>query len=410
MPVEIEVTYRVVTPLFCSGADSDCAELRLSSFKGVLRFWWRALAWSRCGADLETIRCQEDALFGSAGGGQSRVSMRLAPDYFSALQQRDSRARQSRPGSSTDPSRLSKGDVLKVPGHGVVGDGARYLGYGVMKAFGSQKGEVTRSCLQAPFDFTVRMRGRKPDHAALTSLRDALIALGVVGGMGAKSRKGYGSLAIQSLRIGGSECWNPPRSLSELGEVIRKFSSDDSGRMLPEYTALSEHSRHVLLSSDKANALEMLDLVGREMVRFRSWGLNGKILGAIESEKHFTVDHDLMKSGHRKSHPQRIAFGLPHNYGKFDDKQVGPFDSDLDRRASPLFIHIHECGSNPVAVLSFLPARFLPKGKSDISVGKDRVSQRPEEELYRPIHEFLDRLLDCNKRKEKFIDAQEVCS
>ena len=150
MPVEIEVTYRVVTPLFCSGADSDCAELRLSSFKGVLRFWWRALAWSRCGADLETIRCQEDALFGSAGGGQSRVSMRLAPDYFSALQQRDSRARQSRPGSSTDPSRLSKGDVLKVPGHGVVGDGARYLGYGVMKAFGSQKGEVTRSCLQAP--------------------------------------------------------------------------------------------------------------------------------------------------------------------------------------------------------------------------------------------------------------------
>ena len=414
MPVEIEVTYRVVTPLFCAGADSDCAELRLSSFKGVLRFWWRALAWSRCGADLETIRCQEDALFGSAGGGQSRVSMRLAPDYFSALQQRDSRARQSRPGSSTDPSRLSKGDVLKVPGHGVVGDGARYLGYGVMKAFGSQKGEVTRSCLQAPFDFTVRMRGRKPDDAALPSLRDALIALGVVGGMGAKSRKGYGSLAIQSLRIGGSECWNPPRSLSELGEVIRKFSSDDSGRMLPEYTALSEHSRHVLLSSDKANALEMLDLVGREMVRFRSWGHNGKILGAIESEKHFRVDHDLMKSVHRKSHPQRIAFGLPHNYGKFDDQQVGPFDGALDRRASPLFIHIHECGSNPVAVLSFLPARFLPKGKSVISVGRNvernRVSQRPEDELYRPIHEFLDRLLDSGKRKEQFVDALEVRS
>ena len=91
--------------------------------------------------------------------------------------------------------------------------------------------------------------------------------------------------------------------------------------------------------------------------------------------------------------------------------QVGPYNNrDLDRRASPLFIHIHECGSTPVAVLSFLPARFLPKGKSDISVGKDRVSQRPEEELYCPIHEFLDRLLDSGKRKEKFVDALEVRS
>ena len=86
MPVEIEVTYRVVTPLFCAGADSTHSEIRLPSFKGVLRFWWRALAWSRCRADLEAIRRQEDALFGSAGGGQSCVSMRLAPDCFYALQ------------------------------------------------------------------------------------------------------------------------------------------------------------------------------------------------------------------------------------------------------------------------------------------------------------------------------------
>ena len=99
-----------------------------------------------------------------------------------------------------------------------------------------------------------------------------------------------------------------------------------------------------------------------------------------------------------------------HNYGKHSDKQVGPYDKEFDRRASPLFIHIHECGDTPVAVLSFLPARFLPEGRSEISVGATRVHQTSEPELYRPIHEFLDRLRDREKRKERFTDVVEIAS
>ena len=399
MPVEIEVTYRVVTPLFCAGADSTHSEIRLPSFKGVLRFWWRALAWSRCRADLEAIRRQEDALFGSAGGGQSCVSMRLE--------------------LPTNPPIVCKGEVLTVSrtGRDVVGEGARYLGYGVMEAFASKKrgtknGQLTRACRRAPFDFTVLMRCRDLNDTDLRSLKDALVALGTLGGMGAKSRKGYGSLSIQSLRVSGVNQWSRPQSLNDLRNAIKIFRPDDSTESLPEFTALSGNTRHVLLSSDKNEPVELLDLVGRELVRFRSWGRNGKILGgSVESERKFTDDHDLMKNRSHSAYPRRIAFGLPHNYGPSKTMQVGPYNNkDLDRRASPLFIHIHECGSTPVAVLSFLPARFLPKDKSDISVGGSPVSQRPEEELYCPIHEFLDRLLDSGKRKEKFVDALEVRS
>ena len=402
MPVEIEVTYRVVTPLFCAGSDPDRPELRVPSFKGVLRYWWRALAWSRCSANLETIRQQEDALFGSAGGGQSHVSMRL--------------------DLPTDPPTVHKDAVLTVSckGGNVVGEGARYLGYGVMEAFASKKrgtksGQLTRACLHAPFDFTVFMRCRDLNETELIPLEDALIALGTLGGIGAKSRKGYGSLAIQALRVNGVERRSRLNSLNDLRDVIKTLGRDHSTARLPEFTALSGKTRHVLLSSNKREPVELLDLVGRELVRFRSWGRNGKILGgSVESERRFKVDHDLMKHTPRTTYPCRVAFGLPHNYGKNDDQQVGPFDRELDRRASPLFIHIHECGSMPVAVLSFLPAQFLPKdskGKSYISVGKSKVPQRPEDELYRPIHEFLDRLLDSSessKRKEKFVDALEV--
>ena len=81
----IEATYRVTTPMFCGGANQREPELRLPSFKGVLRFWWRALAWSRLKGDLAAIKGEEDALLGSADEGQARVSMRLADQRPSRL-------------------------------------------------------------------------------------------------------------------------------------------------------------------------------------------------------------------------------------------------------------------------------------------------------------------------------------
>ena len=62
MSVSIEAAYQVVTPLFCAGADPKRPELRCASFKGVLRYWWRALAWRRFGGDLDAIRQNEEPL------------------------------------------------------------------------------------------------------------------------------------------------------------------------------------------------------------------------------------------------------------------------------------------------------------------------------------------------------------
>ena len=191
MAVEINARYLVTTPLFGRGSDDDRPELRLPSFKGVLRFWWRALAWSRLQGDLAEIRREEDLLFGSAGGGQSRLAMRLAmPD---------------------DPAKVAVGDTLKVAkGNGIVGEGARYLGYGVMEAFASRSrgtvaGQLTRACLAAPFQFDVRMRMRERglSDEQQQSVCDALIALGTLGSMGSRSRKGYGSLSLMSLVMDG---------------------------------------------------------------------------------------------------------------------------------------------------------------------------------------------------------------
>ena len=315
------------------------------------------------------------------------------------------------------PQVIGKGKILKAEGK-VVGEGTRYLGYGVMVAFASRNsdmeaGQLTRACLRAPFDFTVHIRCHDLNEKQKTSLEIALIALGTFGGLGAKSRRGFGSLVLQSVVVDGTERWRSSQTIVELQKAVENICSGQEKLALPEFTSLSGQTRHVMLLSDKRNPVELLDLVGRELVRFRSWGRNGKILGGkVDSEKNFPDDHDLMKrnmQSHRV-HPRRVAFGLPHNYGKYKDMQIGPHDSKLDRRASPLFIHIHECGMSPVAVLSFLPARFLPNGRPAISVRGSTVTLKPEKELYCPIHEFLDRLLDPMKRKEPFSDAIEAGS
>lgn len=393
---EIVATYHIVTPLFCGGADPSRPELRLPSFKGVLRFWWRALAWSHYGGDLPKVKAREDALFGSAATGRARVELRLVP-------------------SARSPDIVDEGAVLDNPKAGV---GARYLGYGLMEAFGRKAGKLMRGCIRAPLSFTVVLRCRhfdEDDDAEL--LERALRALGTFGGMGARSRRGYGSLVLHSLS-GGPVAWQRPASVDQLNREIREIVGVlRPGQFETAYTAFSSEARVVLAELDREREpLELLDLVGREMVRYRSWGKDGTVLGTnIAREEIFKDDHDLMRVRRLPNkYPRRIAFGLPHNYGKPPKDKVGPSDPNYDRRASPLFIHMHQCNKRPIAVLTFLPARFLPPRAKALSVGAAQVQLPREAQLYAPIGAFMDRMCTSahqdptKRRKEPFSGVTEV--
>lgn len=401
----ISARFTVATPMFCRGADESGAELRAQSFKGTLRWWWRALAWPRIG-DLGEIRDQEDRLFGSSRTGQSRLLIRV----------------------SGEPTEIPSSTVL-LDGNGVVvGAGARYLGYGVMEAFASHTkrtsaGQLTRACLAAPFEFEVSMRlrstkqqGRPIDEDLLV---DALVAVGLMGGMGAKSRKGYGSLALRTLE-GLRPEWSAPENLAGLcNHIDALLARVSTGKVtvanLPPYTAVSSHSRVVVLDAQTSDPLVALDRIGRELVRYRSWGRDGKILDGVDSERNFSEDHDLMRqrSGPYQ-YPRRVAFGLPHNYSK--EFNVSPADHELDRRASPLMFHMHPLRDTTAVVATFLPAEFLPRGKNRLNVSGSRVDLESPDTLYAPVHEFLDRLLDKGKlagnnrttRKEPFGATKEV--
>ncbi len=386
----IEATYRVTTPMFCGGADQSKAEIRLPSFKGALRFWWRSIMWNK--VNDEKVLCEREAkLFGSSdqGIGQSKVKVQLISENFPEPVAKD---------------KVFEGGRLK---------GAQYFGYGVM----NHRGTLSRSMIPGG-QFTVRLKlGPKVEKGQQDEVRNALILLGTVGGLGSKSRKGFGSLALTELTVDDKSYDLDP----DPGVRIQKLfgrSFEKLRKEQPKWTAWSDKSRLLTVECNghagRTNALNLLDELGREQVHFRSWGRYGKVLGK-DREPNFKEDHDLSKNipGLSIKHPKRIVFGLPHNYGKWPELFVEPAGSDFNRRASPLFIHIHQIDekSQPVGVIVFLPSRFLPKGEMIKSFNKT-VPLDITDDFWEPIHGYLDRLMGKGATKKKndtkLLDAKEV--
>ncbi|MEW6637750.1 MAG: type III-B CRISPR module RAMP protein Cmr1 [Actinomycetota bacterium] len=367
---KIEATFRVVTPMFISGAEQEKAELRVPSIKGALRFWWRALAWSRYG-DLKKIREEEDRLFGSTNTGQSMFLAKVKED---------------------DVSSLSTGKQ--------VSGGIAYLGYGIAEYKRERRRvETIRDAIAPGSQFLLQISFKKGAEVHRDELLNTLWCLTNLGGMGSRSRRGFGSMVVTEVE--GGKYPSIPRSANELKEQIeqklREFRIHELHK-LPEYTALSGHTTVMIWPLHTRSWEQALEKVGSRLNAYRS----------SRQERNFLDDRNLIRDyaygrAHPSYAPRRTIFGLPHNYFFVDTKTNIPISGpsrERDRRASPLFMHLHQLENKElVAVLSLIPASFLPKG-SKAKVGPavqnkrriaDEVLVRPPND-FSPIKEFLSSL------------------
>lgn len=288
----ITATFRVVTPMFLGGASpTEAAELRVPSLKGVLRFWWRAFQWGKV-QDVADLRRQEADLFGSSDVGQSRFLVRLDAPVTET-----NTVQENWPPASWQ----------------------RYTGYGLR-----DKGE--RKFIKPGREFALHLNLRRCGDEQRRQLIGALQLFGLAGGLGSRSRKGWGSVTL--IRMQGSD-WTPPGTPAEWEKAVAKPWNEPVGTS-PQWTAFSSAAK---------------------------WKAANAQPNAATAQQWLAKQYQTqVKSADPKA--ARAQFGLPREF-----KNGAP--PRRERRASPLLLHIYQCPDGkalPTAI--WLPATFLPNEQS----------------------------------------------
>jgi CRISPR-associated protein Cmr1 len=244
----IEAEFELVTPAFIGNGDQDEAELRPPSIKGALRFWWRALQWGKhyrqCRGNeasaLENLHLEENRLFGSAAedrksSGQGLFLINLHHGLRSAPK-----------------------DKIKPPSVGY----QYLLGQGLFH----HRDLFARGCL-APGRFRLVLTlksGASTDD--IQSLKNALLALGMFGGLGSRARHGSGSIAIQKLTVLGED-YPVPENEESFERITRGLLNDLPDRE-PPFSAFGPGNR-VDISLNGSSAMDLLNKAGDAMLKFR---------------------------------------------------------------------------------------------------------------------------------------------
>jgi len=289
---EITATYRIVTPMFIGGANQDPSDgIRPPSFKGALRFWWRALNWGKH-QDLGVLNKKEAKLFGSAAktvkgaqnGGQGVFQLMI----------------------QEHGNRKTLNDWPKA------NTGAGFLAYGILESKGGKRGTPVPHKVgieeQHRFSASVMFRPHT-DADDIQSITMAFEAMGLMGGLGSRSRRGFGSLSIE--RDG------KLLTLQEYEEKLACFFR--SSARLAQFTAFNQECTFKVQHGAR---------VGRHAL---------EKIGSTYKDYRSSIKDDREK---------RIAFGLPLQ--GVEEKA---------RRASPLFIHAQALADDQfVTLVSYLPA------------------------------------------------------
>jgi len=266
----IEATYRIVTPMFIGGANQEPSDgIRPPSFKGALRFWWRALNWGKY-HDLVKLHKKEAELFGSAAKMVNGKQVGGQGVFLLSINELG--------------ARKTLNDWPKA------NTGAGYLAYGILESKGGKRGVPVphRVGIQEGLRFLVRLKFRPNTNMEdVESVEKAMEVFGLLGGLGSRSRRGHGSITKED----DGKLLDAASYQQKLDDL---FASETA---LSPYTALSSHASYHLsaLSNDARKALNS---VGNKYKEYRA----------------------TIKGNPKK----RISFGLPLQGVDEDNRRASP--------------------------------------------------------------------------------------
>lgn len=358
------------------GKDGD--GLRPSSLRGVLRFWFRA---KEMAANIDVMKEKESWLFGSTTTGTG-IRLMLTNQ------------------SSWKPQKIGGGGTIKA------GSALSYLGYGPLnyasktEQVSSHNSSLHRDAIPAKTEFEFKAFGT-PEQ--LTELVNVLLLLHLFGGIGARSRRGWGSAAVIANFLPSNHLRQSPNKWFE--DCLRMVWPEETKRpakqqSLPHYSLFCSQTQIRLSTIPHQEYEAVMDEFFEQFKNVRLWRTSNRSQRAKD-------DHDLEMSDAQLHQliklPVRLAYGLPYHpaslkkwdieyKGYYPDPEKPEKKKTIERRSSPLFLKVFEGPDrNLYAVSLFLKSHFF--GRANAQVGAWNPNKTFPMTNWTAIHAFL------NKRK-----------
>lgn len=378
--------YRLITPLFGGGVEAKKADpvkvIRETSIRGQLRFWWRAM---RGFGTLAQMKEREDEIWGNAGTQDKPCPSQVA--LFIKLN----------PNGKIDKEGESKKPFFMNPNNPRPEKGWEKLAYA---AFSLQPttDEIKKGlhlpmksvCVGVEFKLEIQFL-----EIHRSEIEAALWAWETFGGIGGRTRRGFGALELLEIEENGETEISEKWKTSEIEEKIReKLQTEENGGLLADgiwdadakFPHLAPDSE--LKIKPAADGKEALENLIERLKTFRQSRPQTRNKDKIDYGRSYWSEPDAIRHRFIKAFPAdkaklvhlpekefddsdnvdkfpRAAFGLPiifHFMVKREDKEAGliePDDTELkpvsfDRLASPLILRPLACSDGTAGLALIL--------------------------------------------------------
>ncbi|NLE24736.1 MAG: type III-B CRISPR module RAMP protein Cmr1 [Clostridiaceae bacterium] len=362
----INCEIEILTPMFLGGAPQTLAdsergkpacELRAQSIKGLMRFWWRAYKYGQlvecpdAESRLSELRKVENKIFGSVSGNgnKSSFAISVSPKTLST-------SAQSLPGHKVEVDTKGKTVFVNI---------LEYLCYGTYVYVKGQGNKFIREYIKENQVFPMKLR--IDDENCKEDVLTALYFFSEFGGIGSRSRNGFGSLNIRNK----TEVFSPlgkdfMKALVSNTELLKRFKIL---REIPPFTAFSHRIR-----------------LFRTVQPYKSWDLCLADLGKIYKKSREALEP-------RHHYDKRQYIGAP-----LDPPKDTSFKSLLDRHSKPYFIKVAKSEGGYSGCILFLPSLYLYNSDTD-RTGKQLSRETTNIQFQNACDEF-NRLLSADHRLE----------
>ncbi len=359
----------------------DPAGIRVPSLRGVLEFWLRSLAG---GEEPKDVFSRQGEVFGSTQLGQG---LRIRPA--------------GRPRFESGELGFTGRDWVKF----------LYLGYGPLQFRKDPSGnQVATTYHKKECRDAILVRGTNPPEfrfvangsdEQIAQLKRALTLLHLFGGIGGRSRRGWGAVEVEApcipYRKAGEE------SVAWIRRALAKtLAEKGQGRITlpprPRFSAFGSGTEIRVTRPTSGDSSKVLLDFYRRFAEVRLYRPRTTPTAQADHALEFADANGPAITGV----PQRLAYGMPYfpqgsrrNPDGTPEWSIEYVRTDLagskttGRRASPLFLKVHRDGKNRhFGVALFLDADFFADRDARIGATKQTGAQPPPDD-YAAVHEFL---------------------